>query len=88
MGTNFWRFETENVVPDIVTMGKSMGNGHPLSAVVTTKKIADLFDNGMEYFNSFGQSVSCAVGHAVLNVIKDEELQKNALDVGLYLRKD
>ena len=88
MGTNFWGFETENVVPDIVTMGKSMGNGHPLSAVVTTKKIADLFDNGMEYFNSFGGNpVSCAVGHAVLNVIKDEELQKNALDVGLYLKE-
>ena len=88
MGTNFWGFETENVVPDIVTMGKSMGNGHPLSAVVTTKKIADLFDNGMEYFNSFGGNpVSCAVGHAVLNVIKDEELQKNALDVGTYLKE-
>ena len=88
MGTNFWGFETENVVPDIVTMGKSMGNGHPLSAVVTTKKIADLFDNGMEYFNSFGGNpVSCAVGHAVLNVIKDEELQKNALDVGIYLKE-
>ena len=88
MGTNFGGFETENVVPDIVTMGKSMGNGHPLSAVVTTKKIADLFDNGMEYFNSFGGNpVSCAVGHAVLNVIKDEELQKNALDVGIYLKE-
>ncbi|MEC7854800.1 MAG: aminotransferase class III-fold pyridoxal phosphate-dependent enzyme [Candidatus Neomarinimicrobiota bacterium] len=88
MGTKFWGFETENVVPDIVTMGKSMGNGHPLSAVVTTKKIADLFDNGMEYFNSFGGNpVSCAVGHAVLNVIKDEELQKNALDVGIYLKE-
>ena len=88
MGTNFWGFETENVVPDIVTMGKSMGNGHPLSAVVTTKKIADLFDNGMEYFNSFGGNpVSCAVGHAVLNVIKDEELQKNALDVGIYIKE-
>ena len=88
MGTNFWGFETENVVPDIVTMGKSMGNGHPLSAVVTTKKIADLFNNGMEYFNSFGGNpVSCAVGHAVLNVIKDEELQKNALDVGIYLKE-
>ena len=49
MGTNFWGFETENVVPDIVTMGKSMGNGHPLSAVVTTKKIADLFDQQVPY---------------------------------------
>ncbi|MED5434276.1 MAG: aminotransferase class III-fold pyridoxal phosphate-dependent enzyme, partial [Candidatus Neomarinimicrobiota bacterium] len=54
VGTNFWGFETSGVIPDIVTMGKSMGNGHPLSAVVTTKKIADKFNNGMEYFNSFG----------------------------------
>ena len=69
MGSHFWGFESESVVPDIVTMGKSMGNGHPLSAVVTTKMIADKFNNGMEYFNSFGGNpVSCAVGQAVLNV--------------------
>ena len=71
---------------DIVTMGKSMGNGHPLSAVVTTQKIADAFNNGMEYFNSFGGNpVSCAVGRAVLNVIKEEKLQENARVVGSYL---
>ena len=58
-------------------MGKSMGNGHPLSAVVTTQKIADAFNNGMEYFNSFGGNpVSCAVGRAVLNVIKEENFKK------------
>jgi len=63
MGNHFWGFQTEDVIPDIVTMGKSMGNGHPLSAVVTTKKIADNFNNGMEYFNLFGGNpVSCAVG--------------------------
>ena len=67
IGSHFWGFETCDVVPDIVTMGKSMGNGHPLSAVVTTKEIADKFNNGMEYFNSFGGNpVSCAVGHACL----------------------
>jgi 4-aminobutyrate aminotransferase-like enzyme len=67
-------------------MGKSMGNGHPLSAVVTTHEIAEAFNNGMEYFNSFGgNSVSCAVGHAVLNVIEEEGLQENADDVGNYL---
>ena len=78
MGSHFWGFESESVVPDIVTMGKSMGNGHPLSAVVTTKEIADKFNNGMEYFNSFGGNpVSCAVGQAVLDVIKDESLQEH-----------
>ena len=86
MGSHFWGFETCDVIPDIVTMGKSMGNGHPLSAVVTTHEIAETFNNGMEYFNSFGgNSVSCAVGHAVLNVIEEEGLQENAADVGNYL---
>ena len=87
MGDHFWGFETQGIVPDIVTIGKSMGNGHPLSAVVTTKAIADEFNNGMEYFNSFGGNpVSCAVGHAVLNVIKEECLQQNAKNVGKYLK--
>ena len=87
MGDHFWGFETQGVIPEIVTMGKSMGNGHPLSAVVTTREIADAFNNGMVYFNSFGGNpVSSAVGHAVLNVIEDEGLQQNAKDVGFYLK--
>ena len=86
MGTDFWGFETCGVIPDIVTLGKSIGNGHPLSAVVTTKEIADQFNNGMEYFNSYGGNpVSCAIGEAVLNVIGDEGLQENAEIVGSYL---
>jgi 4-aminobutyrate aminotransferase-like enzyme len=86
VGSHFWGFESENAWPDIVTMGKSMGNGHPLSAVVTTKEIADAFNNGMEYFNSFGGNpVSCAVGKAVLEVIEEENLQANAFQVGAYL---
>ena len=86
MGSHFWGFETAKVVPDIVTVGKSMGNGHPLSAVITTREIADRFHNGMEYFNSFGGNpVSCAVGRAVLGVIQEEKLQKRALEVGDYL---
>ncbi len=86
-GDHFWGFETQGIVPDIVTVGKSMGNGHPLSAVVTTKAIAEEINNGMEYFNSFGGNpVSCAVGHAVLNVIEEEGLQQNAKDVGDYLK--
>jgi len=87
VGTHFWGFETQGVIPDIVTLGKPIGNGHPLAAVVTTKEIADSFDNGMEYFSTFGGNpVSCAVGLAVLDVIKDEKLQENALKVGDHLK--
>jgi 4-aminobutyrate aminotransferase-like enzyme/Ser/Thr protein kinase RdoA (MazF antagonist) len=86
VGTHFWAFETQDVVPDIVTMGKPMGNGHPLAAVVTTRAIADAFANGMEYFNTFGGNpVSCAVGTAVLDVVAGEGLQQNALRVGEHL---
>ena len=87
VGTHFWGFETQGVIPDIVTLGKPIGNGHPLAAVVTTKEIADSFDNGMEYFSTFGGNpVSCTVGLAVLDVIKDEKLQENALQVGSQLK--
>jgi len=83
VGTHFWAFETQGVVPDIVTLGKPIGNGHPLAAVVTTPDIAASFDNGMEYFNTFGGNpVSCAVGLAVLDVMADEDLQAHALRVG------
>ena len=86
MGDHYWGFETQGIIPDIVTMGKPMGNGHPLSVVVTSKAIAEEFNNGMEYFNSFGGNpVSCAVGQAVLNVIRDEGLQAHAEHVGNYL---
>ncbi|MCK5453605.1 MAG: aminotransferase class III-fold pyridoxal phosphate-dependent enzyme, partial [Calditrichia bacterium] len=85
VGTHFWGFQTQGVVPDIVTLGKPIGNGHPLGAVITTPEIANAFDNGMEYFNTFGGNpVSCAVGLAVLDVIQDESLQENALEVGNY----
>ena len=89
VGSHFWGFESENTVPDIITMGKSMGNGHPLSAVVTTQEIAQKFNNGMEYFNSFGGNpVSCAVGRTVLEIIEKEKLQENAYLVGKYLIKE
>ncbi len=88
VGTRFWGFETQGVVPDIVTLGKPMGNGHPMAAVVTTPEIAASFDNGMEYFNTFGGNpVSCAVGMAVLDVIEDEHLQENAARVGAILKR-
>jgi 4-aminobutyrate aminotransferase-like enzyme/Ser/Thr protein kinase RdoA (MazF antagonist)/murein DD-endopeptidase MepM/ murein hydrolase activator NlpD len=83
IGTHFWAFESQGVVPDIVVMGKPLGNGHPLAAVVTTRAIADAFDGGMEYFSTFGgNTVSCAAGAAVLDVMRDEQLQAHARAVG------
>ncbi len=88
-GEKFWGFELHNVVPDILTMGKPIGNGHPLAVVACTKEIAEAFANGMEYFNTFGGNpVSCAIGKEVLKVIKDENLQKNALKIGNYLKEE
>lgn len=86
VGKHFWAFEMQGVVPDIVTCGKPIGNGHPLAAVITTRKIAEAFENGMEYFNTFGGNpVSCAIGKEVLQVLKDESMQENAERVGAYL---
>jgi len=86
-GSHYWAFETQGVVPDIVTIGKPLGNGHPVAAVITTPEIAASFNNGMEYFNSFGgNQVSCAVGLAVLDVIEEEQLQRNSLGAGGYLK--
>jgi 4-aminobutyrate aminotransferase-like enzyme/Ser/Thr protein kinase RdoA (MazF antagonist) len=88
-GSHFWGFETQGVVPNIVTLGKPMGNGHPIGAVLTTPEIAEAFNNGMEYFNTYGGNpVSCAIGLAVLNVIEQEKLQENARMVGEYLKAE
>ncbi len=86
MGTHFYAFEAQHVVPDIVVLGKPIGNGYPLGAVVTTAEIAASFDNGMEFFSTFGGStVSCAVGLAVLEVVQEERLQDHARTVGASL---
>lgn len=83
IGSHFWGFEHQGVVPDIVAMGKPIGNGHPLGAVVTTAEIAKSFANGMEFFATFGGNpVSCAVGMAVLEVIESEGLQAHAFALG------
>ena len=83
IGTHFYGFEMYGVVPDIVVLGKPIGNGHPIGAVITTRAIADSFDNGMEFFSTFGgNNVSCAIGLAVLEVVQDEKLQEHALRVG------
>ncbi|OSY86831.1 peptidase M23 [Tenacibaculum holothuriorum] len=89
VGKHFWGFQLYNVVPDIVTIGKPLGNGHPLAAVACTQEVANSFANGMEYFNTFGGNpVSCAIGTAVLQTVKREQLQENALEVGNYLKRE
>jgi len=86
MGTHFWGYEADDLVPDIVTMGKPMGNGHPMAATVTRAKLVDQFSERAHYFNTFGGNpVSCAAGMAVLEVIDREQLQQNALEVGQHL---
>jgi 4-aminobutyrate aminotransferase-like enzyme/Ser/Thr protein kinase RdoA (MazF antagonist) len=83
VGSDFWAYELYHVVPDVVVLGKPMGNGHPIGAVVTTESIARAFENGMEFFSSFGGNpVSCKIGETVLEVIESEALQQNALLVG------
>ena len=83
VGSHMWAHETQGVVPDIVTMGKPIGNGHPMAAVVTTEAIAAAFANGMEYFNTFGGNpVSAEIGLAVLDVIRDERLMHHCKTVG------
>ena len=83
VGTHFWAFEAQAVVPDVVVMGKPLGNGHPLAAVVARREIAESFANGMEYFSTFGgNQVSCAIGIAVLDVLRDEGLQSRARRTG------
>ncbi|MCP4457586.1 MAG: aminotransferase class III-fold pyridoxal phosphate-dependent enzyme [Cytophagales bacterium] len=88
LGDHFWGYEMQDVVPDIVILGKPMGNGHPIGAVITTTAIAESFGKGVEFFSSFGGNpVSCSIGLSVLNVIEKEELQKNAKEVGDYYQK-
>jgi len=81
-GTHYWGFETQSVIPDIVTMAKGIGNGCPLGAVVTTPKIAAALAQ-RTHFNTYGGNpVVCAQGSAVLDVIDREKLQANSLKIG------
>ncbi len=87
LGRWFWGFQGQQVVPDIVTVAKSMGNGQPLGAVITTRAVADAYRTQGYFFSSAGGSpVSCVVGLTVLDVIEREGLQHNALVVGDHLR--
>ncbi|MCK4944440.1 MAG: aminotransferase class III-fold pyridoxal phosphate-dependent enzyme, partial [Candidatus Aminicenantes bacterium] len=85
VGSKFWGFQLYDVIPDIVTIGKPIGNGHPLAAVICTQEVADAFANGMEYFNTFGGNpVACTIGLSVLEVIRSENLQQQASETGNY----
>lgn len=89
IGTHFWAFEYYGVVPDVIVLGKPIGNGHPIGAVITTPEIAASFNNGMEFFSTFGgNAVSCAMGLAVLDVVQEEKLQTHALEIGNYLLEE
>lgn len=88
LGTHFWGFEQQGVVPDIVTVAKAMGNGHPLGAVITRREIADAYRGQGYFFSSAGGSpVSSVVGLTVLDVLRDERLQDNALEIGTHLKR-
>ena len=86
LGTHFWGFGPQDVVPDILVLGKPIGNGYPLAAVAMTERIAAAFSEGPEFFSTFGgSSAACAAGDAVLDVLRDEALQENARIVGAML---
>ncbi|MDA7966499.1 aminotransferase class III-fold pyridoxal phosphate-dependent enzyme [Ruegeria sp.] len=85
-GDNFWGFQNHGISPDIVTMGKPMGDGHPMAGLALSAELADAFGQASRYFNTFGGNpVSAAVGLAVLDVIRDEQLQENARLTGAYM---
>lgn len=85
-GHHWWSHQGENVVPDIVTLGKPMGNGHPLAGVIVSSELLDSFGEWSMYFNTFGGNpVSCAVGMAVLNVLQEEKLLENAVETGRFV---
>ncbi|XP_037386244.1 alanine--glyoxylate aminotransferase 2, mitochondrial isoform X1 [Talpa occidentalis] len=86
LGSHFWGFQTHGVLPDIVTMAKGIGNGFPMAAVVTTPEIAKSLAKRLLHFNTFGGNpLACAIGSAVLKVIKEEKLQENSQEVGTYM---
>ena len=89
LGDYFWGYQAQDVIPDMVVLGKPIANGHPMGAVVCTEAIAKSFEKGVEFFSSFGGNpVSCAIASAVLDVIEEENLQQNAKVVGDYYQEE
>lgn len=87
VGDSFWGHQLHGVVPDIMTIGKPLGNGHPVAAVICTAEVAEKFANGMEYFNTFGGNpVSTAIAASVLDYIDTAQLQEHAKEMGAYLK--
>ena len=87
LGNHYFGFEYQKVCPDIVVLGKPIGNGHPVGVVATTKEIANNFDNGIEFFSTFGGStLSCAIANEVIEIVEDESLQSNARKMGEKLK--
>lgn len=85
LGDEFWGFARHDVIPDIVTMGKPMGNGYPVSAIVTSRGVIESFQQHSHYFNTFGGNpVACSAAMAVMDVIEQESLMANAHNVGNY----
>jgi len=85
-GTHLWSHQWDQVTPDIVTLGKPMGNGHPISGVIARAELIDEFGRTAMYFNTFGGNpVSCAVGLAVLDEIEHNNLLKQVTQVGSYV---
>ncbi len=86
LGEYYWAFEQQGALPDVVVLGKPLGNGHPMGAVLCTGDVARAFDNGIEFFSTFGGStLSCRVGTEVLRIVREEGLQENARMVGASL---
>ena len=87
IGSHLWSFEADGIVPDVVTLGKPMGNGHPVAAVLMRRELAEAFAEQTIYFSTFGGNpVACAAALAVLDVLEEEELVRNAAETGEYLR--
>lgn len=87
-GNHFWAFEGLGLSPDMVVMGKSMGNGHPIAGLALSDELAESFSNGMEFFSSYGANpVSCAAGMALLDVLEQDQLQENSRVLGNYFKE-
>jgi 4-aminobutyrate aminotransferase-like enzyme len=88
LGETMWGFQRHGIAPDLITMGKPMGNGHPIAAVAGRTGVFAEFAKGRRYFNTYGgNSVSCATALAVLEVIRSENLLENARRSGEYLQR-